>query len=208
MDTYLSYATLAGLCGCWGLLGSLAWSFARTRRGMLTVLMLCQPGYVVYWVLLGHRTAALMTVLGMGVNLLSLGLEGPADSARVRWTRRAYLAALVPVFALTLSTWEGLPSLLAGTGVALGCIARWQIKPMPFRLLMSTASLPWLAHDLLVGTLPALASDAFGIARGIQIALCANPRTLRLLAFRYARLRRSLHHATLGGLAGHHAVAS
>lgn len=208
MNTYLTYATLADLCGCWGLLGSLAWSFARTRRGMLAVLMLCQPGYVIYWVLLGHRTAALMTVVGMGVNLLSLGLEGPADSARVRWTRRAYLAALVPVFALTLGTWEGLPSLLAGTGVALGCIARWQVKPTRFRLLMSTPSLPWLAHDLLVGTLPALASDAFGIARGIQIALFANPRTVRILVLRYARFRRSLRHVTLHGLAGHRAVAS
>jgi hypothetical protein len=208
MNSYVSYAALADLCGCWGLLGSLAWSFARTRRGMLAVLMLCQPGYVIYWVLLGHRTAALMSVFGMGLNLLSLGLEGPAASVRVLWTRRAYLAALAPVFALTLGTWEGLPSLLAGSGVALGCIARWQINPTRFRLMMSTPNLPWLAHDLLVGTLPALASDAFGIARGIQIALCANPRVMRILAFRYARFRRSLRHAGLHGLARGHAVAT
>jgi hypothetical protein len=208
MHVYLSSATFAELCGFWGLLGSLAWSFARTRRGMLAVLMLCQPGYVIYWVLLGHRTAALMTVFGMALNLMALGLEGPVDSARVRWTRHAYLAALAPVFALTLATWEGLPSLLAGAGVALGCIARWQIKPLRFRLMMSTPNLPWLAHDLLVGTLPALASDAFGIARGLQIAVCANPRTLRIVAFRYARARRSLRHAALLGFGHRPAIAS
>jgi hypothetical protein len=208
MDTYASFFTLADLCGFWGLLGSLAWSFARTRRGMLAVLMLTQPGYVTYWILLDHWTAALMTLLTMGLNVLALGLEGPADSARVRWTRRAYLIALLPVFGLTLGTWEGLPSLLAGTGVALGCLARWQVKPKRFRLLMSSTSLPWLAHDLLVGTLPVLASDAFGIARGLQIALFANPRTMRILAFRFARFRRSLRHAALHGLAGHPAVAS
>jgi len=188
---------LADICGFWGLAGSVGWSFAHTRRGMLRALMLTQPGYVAYWLLLGHRTAALMTLMAMGLNLLSIGLEGPPGSARVRWTRRAYLFALLPVAALSLVTWEGPHSLLAGTGIALGCLARWQTKPTRFRLILSATSLPWLAHDLLVGTLPALASDAFGIGRGIQFALFANPRRQRVIAIRYALFRRALRHAAM-----------
>jgi hypothetical protein len=98
--------------GVWGLAGSLAWSFAPTRRAMLAVLLVAQPGYVVYWSLQNDWTAAGMTILAILLTVLSVGLDGDPDSARVRWMRIPLILishsgrsrSPIPVILITLFT--------------------------------------------------------------------------------------------------------
>jgi len=127
-------------------------------------------GYLVYWLSAGDRTAAGMTVLAILLTVISLGLDGEPGSARVRWIRRAYLLTLIPIAAITAVSWTGLPSLLAGAGLALGCLGRWQTDAARFRLLMSASILPWLAHDVLTLAAASICADIFGIGRGAQMA--------------------------------------
>ena len=174
------------VCGLWGLLGSLSWSFAKKRRTMLAIMLCTQPGYGIYWAGLGDATAAAMSVLAMLLTLLSAGLGGPEGSAMVRWTRRAFMAALIPVAGISLLTWDGLPSAFAAAGMALGCAARWQADGTRFQRLMLSTNLPWLAHDLMAGSAPALASDLFGLARAAWIGVAEfrrrRPAALRGIA--------------------------
>jgi hypothetical protein len=111
-----------------------------------------------------------MTVLAILLTVISLGLDGEPGSARVRWIRRAYLLTLIPIAAITAVSWTGLPSLLAGAGLALGCLGRWQTDAARFRLLMSASILPWLAHDVLTLAAASICADIFGIGRGAQMA--------------------------------------
>src|SRR4051794_1113974 len=109
---------LVGLCGAWGLAGSLTWSFARTRRAMLAVQISTAPGFILHWALQGHWTAAGMTVLTMLLALISAALDGPPDSRGVRLARALYLLALLPVAALAAWSWAGWHSLFAAASVA------------------------------------------------------------------------------------------
>jgi hypothetical protein len=162
---------LVGLCGAWGLAGSLTWSFARTRRAMLAVQISTAPGFILHWALQGHWTAAGMTVLTMLLTLISAALDGPPDGRGVRIARSLYLAALLPVTVLAAWSWEGWHSLFAALGTAIACYGRWQTDKARFRALILACSVPWFAHNLAVGSVPAMASDLFLMGRGAWLAL-------------------------------------
>ena len=162
---------LVGLCGAWGLAGSLTWSFARTRRAMLTVQILTSPGFFLHWALQGHWTAAGLNVLTMLLALISAALDGPPDSRGVRAARSLYLVALLPVAALTAWSWEGWHSLFAALGTTVACCGRWQTDKARFRTLILACSVPWFAHNLAVGSVPAMAADLFLMGRGAWLAL-------------------------------------
>src|SRR3954451_4735015 len=85
----------------YGLAGSLTWSFAPTRRAMLAIQISSAPGFILHWALQGHWTAAGLNVLTMLLTLISAALDGPPDSRGVRVARSLYLAALLPVAAVT-----------------------------------------------------------------------------------------------------------
>ena len=162
---------LVGLCGAWGLAGSLTWSFARTRRAMLAVQISTAPGFLLHWALQGHWTAAGMTVLTMLLTLISAALDGPPDSRGIRLARSLYLVALLPVVLLAACSWEGWHSLFAALGMAIACFGRWQTDKTRFRALILASSVPWFAHNLAVGSAPAMMSDVFLMSRGAWLAL-------------------------------------
>src|SRR5919202_40653 len=124
---------LVGLCGAWGLAGSLTWSFARTRRAMLAIQISTAPGFILHWALQAHWTAAALTVLTMLLTLISAALDGSPNSRRVRGARALYLVALLPVAAVTAWSWEGWHSLFAALGTAIACCGRWQTDKARFR---------------------------------------------------------------------------
>src|SRR5690349_18046680 len=162
---------LVGLCGAWGLAGSLTWSFARTRRAMLAVQVSTAPGFILHWALQRHWTAAGMIVLTMLLALISAALDGPPESRGVRLARALYLLALLPVAALTAWSWAGWHSLFAALGTTVACLGRCQTDKRRFRALVLACSVPWFAHNLAVGSLPAMASDLFLMGRGAWLAL-------------------------------------
>jgi hypothetical protein len=156
---------LADGFGFAGSLGACMWSFARTRRRMLAVQMAGSACFLLHWLLLGKGTAAAMTVLLIGISAISIFLDGPADSPRVRLVRRLYVAALVPVVVLTAVTWSGPQSLFAAVGTAMGCYGRWQTDPARHRAILLASSLPWLLHGVLAGSVPGVCTDLFGLGR-------------------------------------------
>ncbi|MCB4823606.1 YgjV family protein [Roseicella aerolata] len=157
------------LAETFGYVGSLAcclWSFARTRRSMLLVQMIGSACFLLHWVLQGQGTAATMTGLLLCIAALSLFLEGPPDSARLGLIQRLYVAALIPVVLLTAATWSGAASFFAAIGTALGCYGRWQTDPGRHRAILLASSMPWLLHSILVGSVPGVCTDLFGLGRG------------------------------------------
>lgn len=169
-------AFLADGLGFAGSLAACSWSFARSRRRMLAVQMAGSCCFLAHWALQGRATAAAMTGLLLGMAVLSLFLEGPADSPRVRRVRRFYLAALLPIIGFAALTWSGLPSLFAAIGTAMGCYGRWQTDPARHRAVLLASSVPWLAHNLLVGSVPGMCTDLFGLGRAAWLAWGARPR--------------------------------
>lgn len=156
---------LAQACGWYGLATSCLWSFARTRRGMIALQLLSGPGFLLHWALQGHWTAAGSCGLMLTLALVSLALDGPATSRRVRFGRALFLVMLGPIALVAALSWAGLPSLFAALGTTLTCLGRWQTRPERFRLLLLAGSGPWLMHNLLVGSVPGVATDLFQLSR-------------------------------------------
>jgi hypothetical protein len=138
---------------------------------MLAVQISAAPGFILHWALQGHWTAAGMIVLTMLLTLISAALDGPPDSRGVCIARSLYLAALLPVAMLAAWSWEGWHSLFAALGTAIACCGRWQTDKTRFRALILACSVPWFAHNLIVGSVPAMVSDLFLMGRGLWLAL-------------------------------------
>jgi hypothetical protein len=132
---------------------------------MLMVQMAGSACFLLHWLLQGQATAATMTALLLGIAALSLFLDGPPDSPRLRLVRRLYFAALLPVVLLTAATWTGAPSFFAAIGTAIGCYGRWQTDPGRHRAILLASSVPWLLHSALVGSVPGVCTDLFGLGR-------------------------------------------
>ena len=78
--------------------------------------------------------------------------------------------------ALTVWSWEGRHSLFAALGTVIACCGRWQTDKARFRTLILACSLLWFAHNLVVRSVPAMASDLFLLGRGAWLALrCRAP---------------------------------
>lgn len=173
---------LIGLCGLWGLAGSLTWSFAQTRRTMLIIQMATSPGFLLHWILQDHWTAAGLNALTSVLTLTSAALDGPPHSRSVRVARCLYAVALLPVAVLTVWSWAGWHSLFAALGTTIACCGRWQTDKNRFRTLILACSIPWFAHNVAVGSVPAMASDLFLMGRGTWLAVRRRVLEVRMSA--------------------------
>ncbi|SDB63233.1 YgjV family protein [Belnapia rosea] len=156
-----------------GFAGSLAcclWSFAGTRRTMLLVQMLGSTCFLLHWTLLGRGTAAAMTGLLLVMAGLSLFLDAPPGSARIRIVRGIYLAALLPITLLAVATWAGPQSFFAAIGTAMACHGRWQTDRDRHRTILLASSVPWLVHSAIAGSIPGVCTDLFALGRGGWLA--------------------------------------
>jgi hypothetical protein len=149
---------------------------------MLAIQISTAPGFILHWALQEHWTAASLTVLTMLLTLISAALDGPPNSNGVRVARLLYLVALLPVAALTAWSWEGWHSLFAALGTTVACCGRWQTDKARFRALILACSVPWFAHNLSVGSVPAMVSDLFLMGRGAWLALRNRPQAVPMSA--------------------------
>lgn len=155
----------AEVFGCLGLAGCCAWTFAATRARMVAVQLLSGSCFALHWALQGHHTAALSSVLMLALALVSLGLDGGARGGRARAARALFICLLPAVAAMAALTWQGPASAFAAAGTAVVCLARWQVRVERFRILLLLSSVPWLGHNLLVGSAPGVAADLFCLWR-------------------------------------------
>jgi hypothetical protein len=151
---------LAAGAGAVGMLCFATYPAFRRRALLLTIYLGNNLGFATHYALLGQWTASAMN-MGLGVQtLVVLGLERRPG---LRW---AYYGLVPVLLGATVMTWHGWSSLLAATATALSTLGRSQRKEAILRLLMLVSALFWLAHDLVVGSLPGLVADISCVATG------------------------------------------
>lgn len=129
----------------------------KTRTHLLTgqivacVLMFCHFG------LLGALTGAtVMATAGLQAALaIPLG--------RAKQFRLMYLASLALTPAVCYFTWHGPASVYSSIALATVSIANYQQNIVIQRTLLIGAIFAWVAHNIAVGSLPALISNALAL---------------------------------------------
>jgi hypothetical protein len=162
----------------------------RARRTMLLAYIGNNLGFALHYALLGHWTAVAMNGL-MGVQTVVAIML--VREPKMLW---AYYA-LMPVLGLASAvTWQGLPSFFAAGATAFSTIGRMQTNGTALRILLLASTPFWVAHDLIVGSVPGLVADVLGMAIGMTMLLRYSPAvrtalgawTLRLMVRGDSRL--------------------
>lgn len=128
---------------------------------MLLVQALGATAFATHYVLIGANTAAMLLVVAglQAVAAIPLGTR--------KGFRLVYLAT-IPVIAIIMAvSWQGVPSIFASLGLATISLGRYQTRIIPFRGLLVACVPFWVVHNLLVGSVPGLVSDALSMASGL-----------------------------------------
>ena len=155
-------ATGAGLIG---MVCLASWPIFRARWAMLTTYIGNNLAFVVHYALLGHWTAVAMNGL-MGVQtVIAIML------VRHPKLRLAYYALMPGLAAVSLMTWQGLPSFLSAAATTLSTVGRMQTNETALRVILLTSTPFWMGHDLIVGSLPGLIADVLSMVTGAAMLL-------------------------------------
>ena len=151
---------VATVIGAIGMLCVAAYPLCRTRPLLLTIYLANNIAFAAHYALLDQPTAATMNLLLGAQTLLAIGL---ARWPRLRWVYHALMLVMLGAAGLT---WRGLPSLLCATATGLSSFGRMQRNEAALRLLLLGSAHFWVAHALLVGSLPGLIASLSSIATG------------------------------------------
>jgi inner membrane protein len=159
--------SFAAIVGYLGAATNMVWPVFRTRRAMLLAQVAGALLFAIHFFLIGATTASiLLTVAGLQA-LVAIPL---GSNPRFR---TVYLATVPVIAGIMLYSWQGLPSLFASLGLATISIGRYQLKIIPFRFLLVACIPFWIAHNLMVGSIPGLISDAVSISVGTWMLVLA-----------------------------------
>ena len=155
---------LSNLLGAGGVLCNFAWPLFRSRRGMLAAQATACAFFTAHFALIGATTGATMTTLA-GLQALAAVPLGTRRGFRV-----VYIAILPVIATAMLASWHGLPSFFAALGLSLTSVGRYQLDVTRFRTLILASIPAWSFHNVLVGSVPGLCSDALTLASGLWMA--------------------------------------
>lgn len=145
--------SLALALGLSGVALNVLWPQLKGRTAMLAVQAVSGICFLAHYALIGATTGSLMNLLATLQALAAIPL-GTRPGFRV-----VYLLTL-PAIALALTfSWTGWPSVMAALGMAGIAVGRYQLKVLPFRIILMVTIPFWVGHNLLVGSLPGLLSD-------------------------------------------------
>lgn len=145
--------TLPLALGLAGIALNFVWPLLKRRGAMLAAQAAAGAFFLAHYFLIGAWTGGLVNGLAALQALVAIPL-GERPGFRV-----VYLLTL-PVIALVLAfSWQGWSSLFAALGMAGIALGRYQLRQMPFRVILVSTIPFWTAHNLLVGSLPGLLSD-------------------------------------------------
>ena len=153
--------TLANVLGAGGVLCNFAWPLFGRRGGMLAAQATACAFFTAHFTLIGATTGATMTTLA-GLQALAAIPLGTRPGFRA-----VYIAILPVIATVMLLSWHGLPSLFAALGLALTSVGRYQLEAKRFRTLILTSIPAWSFHNVLVGSVPGLCSDALTLVSGL-----------------------------------------
>lgn len=128
---------------------------------MLLVQALGASAFATHYVLIGAETAAMLLVVAglQAVLAIPLGTR--------KGFRLVYLATIPVIGIIMALSWQGLPSVFASLGLATISLGRYQTRIIPFRGLLVACVPFWVVHNLLVGSIPGLVSDALSMSSGL-----------------------------------------
>ena len=149
------------LFGLLGLVCGLATGLMPNRRLILLSSAVCSVCFAIHFLRLGSTTGMAMNLIGITQSLLAVCFV--TERGRPPWLGAAFALTFLLAAGLTLSTWNGWPSALAGIGTLISTAARLQASPQVMRGFLMGSSLCWASHNLLVGSVCGLTCDCLGL---------------------------------------------
>jgi hypothetical protein len=148
--------------GALGMAFGLATGLMPRRELILFASAAAGTCFAAHFYVLGSPTGTAMNLISVVQSLVAACLM----SARQRpsWIGGFFAATLVAVLAITAWTWTGWPSAFAAAGTALATVARLQHAPQRMRQIFLAASLCWVCHNLVVGSICGLACDLLTVS--------------------------------------------
>jgi hypothetical protein len=159
--------TLAGLCGILATAGLALWPLFRTRAVMLSLQLGALALLSLHYALLGVTTAAVVNALG---TLQLAACLAFGTHPRLRFLGYG-LAGLMVVSSIT--TWQGLISLLSTSGNVVIAFGRVQTRADVMRMIVLAGTPFWLLHDLLIES-PVVLADTLSLLVGLVALLWRN----------------------------------
>lgn len=137
------------------------WPLYKTRHAVLWAQAAVHVAFSAHFFFLGVHTASLMNALGLGQALAAIPL-GKRPGFKI-----IYLFTLPLIATGAYMTWQGLPSVFAALGLALFSLARYQTNTMAMRTLMLLGIMGWSVHDIMVLSIPGMATDTLSFLTSI-----------------------------------------
>ena len=153
----MSLSDGATLFGVAGIVANLTWPLMRQRRQLLAWQVVACVLMLIHFELLSAHTGALvMLVAG-----LQAALASPLrTSNRIK---HIYLGSLLLTPIVGYVTWQGPQSLFSSLALGIVCIANFQLNQMTQRAMLILAIFAWMAHNVLVQSVPALISNVLAL---------------------------------------------
>ena len=132
----------------------------KSRTAMLWAQVVASLFFGTHYLFSGAQTGAYMNLIAMIQAMLAIPLgERPGF-------RFAYLATLPVIGTVLWLSWGGIASAFAAAGFALISLGRYQLEPVRFRALMLAAIPAWVAHNIVVSSIPGLIADCCALVSG------------------------------------------
>ena len=149
-----NFPLLASAFGFAGVAANLTWPLMRNRSALLTwQVVACVLMLTHFELIAAHTGALVMFVAGVQAALaIPLG-----RSTRFKFI---YLGSLALTPVACILSWQGPQSAFSSLALAIVCIANFQLNQVHQRALLITAIFAWAVHNVMVGSVPGLVSNA------------------------------------------------
>lgn len=152
---------LATAFGIFGVIANILWPLIKHRKYLLLGQVVACIFMFAHFYLLGAYTgAAVMATAGIQASL-AMPLESHPKFKSV------YLGSLLLTPLVFWLTWHGLPSIFSSLALIFFCIGNLQINTKRLRIFLLCCLLCWVGHNLLILSLPALASNCLALCTSI-----------------------------------------
>lgn len=169
---------LATAFGFAGVLANVCWPLMRARRNLLAGQVVACVLMLAHFACLGAQTGATI----MGVAGVQAALAIPLE--RKPRFKYLYLVSLVLTPVVCVATWQGAQSVFSSLALAIVCVANFQLNQVRQRALLITAVVAWFVHNLMVVSVPGIASNvlAFAVSARMLVLTAQAARISRLKA--------------------------
>ena len=165
---------LASTFGFAGVAANLVWPLMHKRSTLLIWQTVACSLMLIHFELISAHSGALIMLLAGTQATLAIQLE---RSPRFKYI---YLGSLALTPVICFLTWQGAESIFSSLALAIVCIANFQLNQLHQRALLITAIFAWVAHNVMVGSIPGLASNglAFCVSAIMLLRVYRNEKTL------------------------------